>query len=346
MKAAILTGVKNIVVTEKPKPEPGPGHVLVRVEYCAICGSDVHGYSEGTTVQPGTVMGHECSGTVATVGNDVKDVQVGDRVWVKPAAHCNECYWCKKGKFNQCPNAFATCIGLTPNSDGAFAEYLLVKYPDQMLFKLPPELSFEEAALIEPLIVSRHGIRVSRFGLGATAVVIGAGPIGLGVIQFLEIGGARKIIALEVSAPRARIAAEKGADEVLNTVLEREHLKSAILDLTDGVGPDIVFECSGAASALHDALYYVASGGQIVVIGLHQKEIPFDFWTLLHRKVEVRGSLGCEDDDVYDVINALRTKKIKTESLITDIISLSDIDEKGFKRLLSSEDMVKILVRP
>jgi threonine dehydrogenase-like Zn-dependent dehydrogenase len=346
MKAAVLTKLNKITVKEKPKPEIRPCDVLVKVEYCGICGSDVQGYKAGTTVQPGTVMGHECSGTVAAVGRDVAGVQKGDRVWVRPLAHCNECYWCRKGDFNQCPNAFGTVIGLNPNSDGAFAEYVLVKYPGQMLFKLPPEISLKEAALVEPLIVGRHGIRISRFRLGATAVVVGAGPIGLGVIQFLKIGGAAKIIALEVSSPRSRLAMELGADDVLNPVSEGESLNRSILDLTDGIGPDVVFECSGVASALRSAVYYVVSGGQIVLIGLHKKEVPFDFWTLLHRNVGVRGSLGCEDDDVYDVINAIRKKKIKTESFISDIISLSDIEEKGFKRLLSSEDMVKILVRP
>ena len=116
MKAAVLNSLKNIAITEKPKPEPGPRQAVMKVAYCGICGSDVHGYSGEITVLPGTVMGHECSGTVTAVGKNVEDVQVGDRVWVKPGAHCNECYWCRRGKFEQCPNAFGTSIGLSPNS--------------------------------------------------------------------------------------------------------------------------------------------------------------------------------------------------------------------------------------
>lgn len=346
MKAVVLKGLHTLAMTEKPKPEPGPRQALIKVEYCGICGSDVHGYTGEVTVLPGTVMGHECSGTVAAVGKEVEDVQVGDRVWVRPGAHCNECYWCRRGKFHLCQKAFGTAIGLSPNSDGAFAEYLLVKYPEQMLFKLPPEISFEGGAVIEPLLVGRHGIRLSRFRLGMTAVVVGAGPIGLGVIQFLKIGGARKIIALEVSPPRARFAAELGADEVLDPASEGDRLAASILDFTGGVGPDIVFECSGVPSALHDAVYYVAPYGQIMVIGLHKNELPFDFWTLLHKRVDMQGSLGGEDDDVYDIMNAMKKKQIKTERLISDIINLSEIDSKGFKRLVSSKEMVKILVRP
>ena len=198
MMVPVLTGLMRIEFREKPKPKVLPCDVLVRVECCGICGSDVHGYSNGMTVQLGTVMGHECSGVVVEVGEEVKNVQPSDRVWVKPFTQCGECYWCKKGQYTRCLKIFERVMGLTPRYDGAFAEYVLIRHPDQMLFKLPPKVSFEEGALVEPLAISLHAVRSSRFRLGDRVVVVGAGTIGLGVIQFLKLAGANRIIVLEV----------------------------------------------------------------------------------------------------------------------------------------------------
>jgi 2-desacetyl-2-hydroxyethyl bacteriochlorophyllide A dehydrogenase len=345
MKVPVLVDLGKIEFQEKPKPEAEPHDVLVKVEYCGICGSDVHGYLNGMTVQLGTVMGHECSGVVAEVGKEVQNVQIGERVWIKPAAQCGECYWCQRGQYMRCLNLFERVIGLTPKYDGAFAEYLLVKYPKEMLFELSPKVSFEEAALIEPLAVGLHGIRRSRFNFGDRTVVIGAGMIGLGVIQFLKLGGAGKIIALEISPSKSKIAKELGADVVLNPISEGHNLGDQILSLTDGIGADIFFECSGAGPALQNTLNYISHGGQIILIGLHEKEVPFNFWTLLHREVEVKGSLGYINEFNY-IMELFENKKINAQNFISDVISLTDLEEKGFKRLLSSQDMVKILVRP
>jgi threonine dehydrogenase-like Zn-dependent dehydrogenase len=174
LKVPVLVDLGKIKFQEKPKPEPLSGEALIKVEYCGICGSDVYGYSKGMTVQLGTVMGHECSGVVVEVGKEVQNVQPGDRVWVKPATQCGECYWCQRGQFKSCLKTFERIIGLSPKNDGAFAEYLLVKYPNGMLFKLSPKVSFQEAALVEPLSVSLHGVRMSRFKPGDRAVVVGA----------------------------------------------------------------------------------------------------------------------------------------------------------------------------
>jgi len=345
MRVPVLVDLKKIEFQEKPKPEVRSGDALVKVEYCGICGSDVHGYSGKITMQPGTVMGHECSGVIAEVGQDVQNVRPGDRVWVKPFAQCGECYWCQKGHFTRCMKGFERAVGLTPRYDGAFAEYILVRYPKEMLFNLPSGVSFEEGALIEPLAVSLHGVNRSRFKLGDRVVVVGAGMIGLGVVQFLKLGGAGKVIVLEISSSRSRIARELGADVVLDPISEGEKLKDRILDLTDGTGADIVFECSGVASGLKNTINYVGSGGQIILVGLHPKELPFDFWTLLHREVEIKGSLGYHDE-FNCVIDFFEKKKINAKSYISNVISLADLEEKGFKRLLSSQDMIKIIVRP
>lgn len=344
MKAAVLKDLKTISFVEKPVPEIGTGEALVKVEYCGICGSDLHAYSRGVVIPVGTVMGHECSGVVAEVGAEVHNVKPGDRVWVKPGASCGVCHWCRKGQDMYCPHGFERAMGLTPNNDGAFAEYVLVKHPHEMLFELPPSVSFEEAALIEPLSVALHGVRTSRFRTGDRVAVVGAGMIGLGVLQFMKLGGAGTIVVLETSPQRSRIAKEMGADVVLDPIALGGDLTARVLDLT-GFGADVVFECAGAPSALDGAINYVSSGGQIMLLGLHEGKVPFDFWQALHREVSVKGSLGWLDEYLY-VLGFLEAKRIATDRLISDVISLADIEEKGFKRLLSSQDAVKILVKP
>ena len=166
MQIPVFTDLKKIEFQERPKPEVQSGDVLVRVEYCGICGSDVHGYLNGIMVPKGTVMGHECSGVVAEVGEGVQGFASGDRVVVKPIPQCGECYWCQRGQYSLCPKAFERAIGITPANDGAFAEYIRIQYPNEMLFKLPDSVTLREAALVEPLATSLHGVRMSRFKPG------------------------------------------------------------------------------------------------------------------------------------------------------------------------------------
>ncbi len=345
MKAPVLTALSRIEFQEKPRPRVGPGDVLVKVEYCGICGSDVHGYLNGIMVPIGTVMGHECTGVVAEVGKDIRNFVTGDRVVAKPIAQCGRCYWCQRGQYSLCPQALGRAIGISPDHDGAFAEYVRIEFPNDMLFKLPANVSFEEAALVEPLATSLHGVRMSRLKPGDRAVVIGAGTIGLGVLQFLKLGGAGKIIVLEVSSAKSRIAEKLGADVILNPLSEGEGLRDRIFSLTDGIGADVVFDCAGVPFSFQTCINYVKSGGQVMVIGINDKEVPINPFMLVIWEVEMKGVLGYYDEFKY-VIEFLAQKRIRTDLLISDIIPLVDVEEKGFKRLLASHDDVKILVKP
>ncbi len=345
MRVPVFTELKKIEFQEKPKPAVGSGDVLLKVEYCGICGSDVHGYLNGILIPPGTVMGHECSGVVVEVGDKVLDFKVGDRVVAKPIPQCGECYWCKKGQYSLCPTSFGQAFGITPENDGAFAKFLQVKYPKTMLFKLPENVSFEEGALVEPLATSLHTVRISRFGLGDNVVILGAGMIGLGVLQFVRLGGAGKTIVLEISEKKARIASEMGADAVLNPISEGEGLREKIFELTGGVGADVVFECAGVPSTFQSCITLVKSGGQVMLVGINDKEVAINPFYFVLWEVEMKGALGYYDEFEH-VIEYLDQKKISTKSLISDIIPLTDLVERGFSRLLSSQDMVKILVKP
>lgn len=344
MKAPVLIDARKIVFQDKPKPRIESGEVLVKVEYCGICGSDVHAYQNGILYPVGTVMGHEFSGMIAEVGEDVELVRPGDRVAVKPSASCLNCHWCKNGRYSLCPKRRERVIGISPGNDGAFGEYVKIRYPNQMLFKLPPNVTSDQAALAEPLSISFHSVRLSRLNPGDDVLIIGAGMIGLGVLQLLKLEGAGKIIVLEVSEKKSLLARKLGADFVLNPKSERAGLTDHILSLTDEIGPNIVFECAGVPFAFQTSIDYVRSGGQVLVIGLQEKEVPFDAFKLLHKEVELKGVYGSYDE-FKDVIKFFEQGKINTEVLISDIISAGDLVERGFERLLTSNDDVKILVR-
>ena len=279
------------------------------------------------------------------VGGAVTHFSAGDRVWVRPYARCGECLGClRKGRCTRLLDGDGV-MGITLNYDGAFAAYVLIKSPDKMLFKLPPSVSFEEATLVEPLAVSLHAVRSSKMTVGDTVVVAGAGMIGLGVLQFVKQGGAGKVIVVETSSVKADLAEKMGADLVLNPIDEGDALKERILEATDGIGADIVFECAGVASALKQALQYVSTGGKIMGIGLHEEELPFDFYSLVNREVKLEGTVGYFDEFKY-ILTFFENKQINARHFISDVIALADLDEKGFKRALASTDMVKILVQP
>jgi 2-desacetyl-2-hydroxyethyl bacteriochlorophyllide A dehydrogenase len=344
MRVATFRDLKKMEVHEKPKPTASDGDVVVKVEYCGICGSDVHGYLNGVMVPLGAVMGHECSGVVAEVGKDVRDFRPGDRVVAKPIAQCGECAPCKRGAYSLCVSAFDRAIGITTTNDGAFAEYVKIGYPRAMLFRLPDNVSFEQGALVEPLSTSLHAVRLSRVRPGDSVVVIGAGMIGLGTIQFLKLAGAGRIIALEISETKAGLALKAGADIVLDPLKEGEGLQAHILDLTDGVGAEVVYECSGVPFGFQNAMYFAKSGGQVMIVGIVDKEVAFTPFRMVLTEIEMKAVLGYYDEFDY-VIRFLSQGRLNTDILISGIVPLSDV-EKGFDRLLSSRDDVKILVRP
>lgn len=339
MRVPVFTDLQTLEFQDRPRPAPGPGEVLVEVALCGICGSDVHGYLNGIMIPLGTVMGHEAVGTVAEVGAGVGDWRVGERVVVKPIPECGECPYCRKGQFSLCTAAFPRAIGISPEHDGAFARFVKIEHPKAMLFRLPGEISFEEAVVVEPLATSLHGVRMSRFRAGDTAVVIGAGTIGLGVLQFLKIGGAGKVIVLEVSEKKRELARSLGAAVVLNPAEEGEKLRETVFRHTGGYGADLVYECAGVPQALQASYTLVKSGGQVLLIGINDKEVSIQPFPIALGEVELKGILGYYDEFDY-VIEFLRQKKIDTKVMVSDTIDLADIEEKGFRRLLFSRDDV------
>ena len=347
MKVAVLSDIKKLTIEDRPKPEIEPGEVLVKTKFCGICGSDVHSYLTAGLFPVGTVMGHEACGVVTAIGEGVKNVQPGSRVVVMPVAPCRICPACIQGRDNNCYNSFDRDVGQSPARDGAYAEFVRVPHPEEMLFHLPDNVSFEVGALVDPLATSLHGLRLSEFKPGDNVVVSGAGPIGAAMLQLLKLGGAGQIIALEISPQRSEMALELGADAVLNPVAEGEALSDTIADMTAGLGADILYECAGVPEALSSSIFSVRQGGQVMVIGVTEHDVPINSLYFVLREIDMKGSIAYTSHEFQMVIDMLSQGKIAADRLITDIIGLDEIEDKGFKRLTSSNtEAMKILVKP
>ncbi len=344
MKAQVLTSLNHVEFLQRPMSKLEKGELIVKVEFCGICGTDVHSYQNGLHIPVGAVMGHECVGTVYEIAGTVPGFKVGDRVVINPMPRCGKCHWCKTGQFSLCPDAASREIGLNLDHDGGFAEFVKIKYPIEMLHQIPDTLSFEDAALAEPLAVSLHGVRISRLKVGDTALVIGAGMIGLGVIEFLRIAGAGKIIVVEISEKKAELAKSLGADFVINPLVEGEGTGQKILELTNGIGPDIVFECGGNPVTFQCSFDYVKRGGQVILIGFCEKDVPISPLKLILKELEIKAALGYYEE-FSNVIGFLSENKIHTDKYISDIIPLHDLDE-GIKRIIRTPDIIKLLVKP
>jgi (R,R)-butanediol dehydrogenase/meso-butanediol dehydrogenase/diacetyl reductase len=346
MKVAVLSAVGKLTIEERPVPRVGPGEALVKVEACGICGSDVHAYLSGALFPIGTVMGHEPAGTVVEVGKGVEGHRAGDRVAIFGATSCGDCPACRRGLEFHCLNGMDRTIGNTDQLDGAYAEYLWLPFAEQMLIPIPADISFEDATLADPTATPLHAIRLSTFRPGDAVAVLGAGPIGLMAVQLLKISGAGQIICTEISPRRAGIAHQLGATRVLNPVEEAAGLAAKVAEMTGGLGVDVVFECSGVPAAFRQSFELVRPGGQVMALGVIEQETPVSPLDIVVKEIDLKGSLAYTKHEFELALELLAQGRVDTKSIISDTISLDDIEERGFRRLLSSPDVVKILVRP
>ena len=349
MKAALLKRPGEIILEEVPVPGISDDEVLVEVKYCGICGSDVHAYKTAELNPPGTYLGHEFSGVLAKVGKSVKGWKPGDRVIVCPLYMCGECYACTHGFPASCQHGFEYAIGSVAGLEyaGGFAKFVRVPNPEKTkLYSLPEEVSFEEGALVEPLACSLHAVRISAFRPRDYTMVLGAGTIGLGVVTFLKNAGAGLIIVTEVIEKRTEVAKKLGADYVFNPQ-KVSNLKERVLELTDGKGVDVVFDCSGVAQAFQSATNFLRPRGQIMLVGVITKEVPIvPFSFQPGREYRLQASFAY-DDEFPMVIEFLKRDVSRVKEIITSKIKLSDIVEQGFNRLLKAgHTEIKILVSP
>ncbi|MBI2909214.1 MAG: alcohol dehydrogenase catalytic domain-containing protein [Chloroflexi bacterium] len=333
MKAAVLKDKKQFAIEEVATPEPGPGEVVVKVSYCAICGSDVDRFKTGR--YPGLILGHELCGRIAEVGEGVEGWSAGDRVAVEPITQCNTCYWCLHGQGNLCPNLGGTGMVGIP---GGYAEF--AKARPVQLFRVPAGMDEKEATMAQSLAVALHVVHLGEIEVGDTVVVIGAGPIGLLVLACARLAGAGKVYVTEKAEGRKRAAARLGADAVIDPteVACPEELKK----LT-GIGADVVFGAAGTPEGIKDAFASARDGGTVALVGSHWvAELSSDMVT---RGLTVRGNKAYRRCDFGRAVDLIAGGKIDCQALITDARPLSDI-QRAVEELREPTTQVKILIAP
>lgn len=334
MKAAILKDRKNMVVEEVPTPTAGPGELIVKVKYVGICGSDLHLYATGL-LPPDTIMGHECTGTVAEIGAGLEGWNTGDRVAIFGGITCGQCFWCKRGHTNICREEGGIGLGDMP---GAYAEYLRV-VPEQTM-KIPDSVSLQDAALLDPFSTAVHAIYLADFKIRGTALVMGTGPIGLCLIQQLRLAGASLIVATEPVDKRARVARDFGADLVMNP---DDDVFNKLAELTDGVGVDYVFECVGIPATTEEAFRLVRRCGKVVLVGVCMEPITVNPVLWMISEISMQTTMGCTQLEFASSLDLLHKGILKTDGLVTDKISLEQVPEY-FERLLTPNEEIKVLV--
>ncbi len=343
MKSLLLTAYNHLEITDMPLPVAGPSDVLVRVEACGICGSDVHGLdgSTGRRIPP-IVMGHEASGTVEAVGEGVTRFKKGDRVTFDSTVYCGECTYCKNGQINLCDNR--EVIGVSEGNyrrHGAFAEYVVI--PDRIMYPLPVDFPFEEAAMLEAVSVAMHGVKVSPVVGGETALVIGAGMIGLLALQAAKAAGCARVFISDVDETRLNLARQIGADEVLHCA--GAELLSEIKRLTDGRGVDLVLEAVGLNQTVGSAIDCARKAGTVTLIGNVSPEVTLPLQKVVVKQLKLQGS--CASSGEYpEAIELIAAGKIKVKPLITAVAALEE-GPRWFDRLHSREpNLMKIVLSP
>jgi 2-desacetyl-2-hydroxyethyl bacteriochlorophyllide A dehydrogenase len=342
MKAAVFKGVEDIRVEDVPEPEAGPRDVVVQVNACGICGSDLHTYLHGSFVQPGQVMGHEFSGRVVEAGPDVEGLQVGDRVTAIPIVPCGQCARCAEGRYNLCANAWTT--GLAYGKPGAFAERIRVPNAvvGENIFLLGDDVSDEAGATVEPLAVAVHAVNLIDRVEGATALVLGLGTIGQEVVQVLRAKGARRVIGTDISQLRLEAARELGAEAIDGSAGLEQALGGALGEAEE---IDVIFECSGVPALATGAIGAIRAGGTIVVLALYDDPVTFNPTAFVQSELRLQGSIAYTAADFAEAIELLRSGAVRAEPLITQRERLLDIPG-AFLIQLEKDRSLKVLVTP
>jgi len=313
-KCFVMQKPLKMVGKECAMPSVGADEVLVKVEYCGICGSDAHLYQTGKQVElildKPMVLGHEASGTVVQTGVRVRRLQVGDKVAIEPGNACGVCEYCKTGRYNLCPEMI---FPSSPPYDGLLMRYVSVR--EDKAFKIPDSLSMKEATLMEPLACAFNATRNGSVGIGKTVAITGAGCIGLSVLLASLARGAREVFICDTIESRLLAATQMGA--VLAVNVTKDDFVQKVLDATEGKGADVVIDCSGAQASIRSAIDLVGTGGRIVMMGIpKQDEVPFNFKRLIWKEATITSSFryrNCYEE----LMKAVKGNSICLDGMIT-----------------------------
>lgn len=342
MKVAVMDGIGKMSYTNRPIPTPKENEVLVKLEYVGICGSDMHYYETGAigdyVVKPPFVLGHEPGGVVVEVGSAVKHLQVGDRVALEPGKTCGHCEFCKTGRYNLCPDVV---FFATPPVDGVFQEY--VAHEADLCFKLPEQVSTLEGALIEPLAVGFHAANQGNAHAGQTAVVMGAGCIGLVSMMALKAEGVSNVYVVDIMQKRLDKALELGADGIING--KEQDAVEEVRRLTNGAGCDLVIETAGTEFTTCQCIHMTKKGATIVLVG-YSKAGTMTLPMSLALDKELTFKTVFRYRHIYPMaIEAVASGKVNLRGIVTDIFDFDDIQTAMDKSISDKANIVKAVVR-
>jgi len=335
MKAAFCGSNGEFEISEYQPPKPGRGEVLLEVAYCGICGSDIHMVAFGL-FPPGSIIGHEVSGSVAEAGEGVENWRKGDRAVVLPFDYCSSCEMCRIGNNQLCVETISRSYGLG-NTPGGFSQFMLVK--SSMLYRVPEGLDLKSAALNEPWSVAWHGVNLLNFQPPAPVLVMGAGPIGLMSIYGLKSRGAENIFVSEPNSYRAEKAKAAGAKMVIDPTVTQP--ASVILEQS-GRAPVGVIDCAGSESSLQDAVIAAGPRGQVVVLGLHMNNVYLTPLVCFGKEIQINFSLGYNHKDFGEALQRLAQGAVNPDVVISDVVPLKEITQAF--QMLQKANHAKILI--
>jgi L-iditol 2-dehydrogenase len=342
MKVAVMEGIGEMGFTERDIPTPNSDEVLIKMEYVGICGSDMHYYEHGAigdyVVEPPFVLGHEPGGVVVEVGEDVSHLDVGDKVALEPGKTCGECEFCKRGDYHLCPDVefFAT-----PPIDGVFQEY--VAHEADLAFKLPDNVSTLEGALMEPLAVGFHAAFQGDAKIGQTAVVMGAGCIGLVTMMALKAMGLSEVYVVDILEKRLDKALELGATGVING--KEEDAVEKVRELTDGKGCDLAIETAGTETTTRQCIEMTKKGSNIVLVGYSNSgEMTLPMSLVLDKELTFKTVFRYKHK--YPIaIDAVASGKVDLKGVVTDIFDLDDVQKAMDYSVNNKQDVVKGVIK-
>lgn len=341
MKVSVMTGIRHVIEEKREIPVIGSFEVLIQVMDCGVCGSDVHYYEHGRigdfVVENPMILGHECAGRIVQVGAQVTNLKKGDLVAVEPGYTCRKCEYCKKGLYNLCPDVVFLA---TPPYDGAFAEY--IKYPADMVFKLPENMDTVEGALLEPFCVGLHAVNQSEGNLGDSAVILGSGCIGLCTMLALQSKGIREIYVVDMIQKRLDMAKQLGATEVINA--GETDAVDKIMRLTNGQGTTLVFETAGTRVTTQQTARLVKRGGTVVLVGMAANPVfEYDFGALQSKEAKLHTVFRYRN--LYPAaIDVVSRCHLPLKQIVTDYYSFEDIPKALEDSIERKADMVKAVI--
>ena len=333
MKAIVLENYHNLVYKDVPDPRIKPDEVLVRVKACGICGSDVHGFdgSTGRRIPP-VIMGHEASGIIEKIGDAVIGFQPGDRVTFDSTIYPLNDWFTLQGKYNLSDNR--EVLGVSPGTylrNGAFAEFVVV--PQHILYKLPENVTFEQAALVEPVAVALHALSLAGLQVGESCLVVGAGMIGLFLVQAASIAGASPVIAVDLDKSKKEIAIRNGATIFLDP--ETDDMEQIVKYYTTGRGCDLAFEAVGITQTVSTAINLSRKGGRVILVGNISPTINFPLQRVVTHEIRIQGSCAIRGE--YETaLRLISAGKLNVNGMISAVVPLSE-GAAWFERLYRKE---------